>query len=74
MQLVVLLTNQKDYEPFNQVRVEIGKIGVYDYGENSKSRHGGNDYLRPRRQVFKHDAIPRRLREVSAIVFYRRER
>jgi hypothetical protein len=62
------LTNQKDYEHFNQVRVEIGRIGVHDDGDNSKSRHGGYDYLRPRRQVFKHNALPRRLREMPAVV------
>ncbi len=30
MRLIVLLTNQKDYEHFNQVPVEIGKIEVSD--------------------------------------------
>ena len=28
---IVLLTNQKDYEHFNQVRVEIDKVEIYDF-------------------------------------------
>jgi hypothetical protein len=39
--------------------VLISRIEVYD--------DGGYDYLRPRRQVFKHDALPRRLRKVPSI-------
>jgi hypothetical protein len=29
MRFVVLLTNQKDYEHFNQVWVEVGRIGYW---------------------------------------------